>query len=211
MSKVLLTTAYWGPVQYYSKVVQYNEVWVEQDEHYNKQSYRTRCAIYGANGPLTLSVPVKKPSSKAHIKEVTLDYDTAWRKMHWKSIESAYRSSAFFEFYEDELREFYEEKYTFLLDFNKHLHEWVCEQLGIDATLHSHTDFRDTEGFADFRQAVHPKVAWQGDSSFNPAEYFQVFSEKSGFIPNLSILDLLFNEGPNSLQVLEQSVKVDAK
>jgi len=211
MNKVLLTTAYWGPVQYYAKVLRHDEVWIEQDEHYNKQSYRTRCRIYGANGPLTLSVPVKKPSLKASIKEVTLDYDTSWRKMHWKSIESAYRSSAFFEFYEDELREFYEEKYTFLLDFNRRLHEWVCEQLGIDDTLHPHTDFRDTNGFADFRNTVHPKVAWQRDSSFKPSEYFQVFGEKLGFIPNLSILDLLFNEGPNSLQVLEQSIKADAK
>ncbi|MGM0552032.1 MAG: WbqC family protein [Bacteroidota bacterium] len=211
MSKVLLTTAYWGPVQYYAKVVQHDEVWIEQDEHYNKQSYRTRCTIYGANGPLNLSVPVKKPSSKAHIKEVTIDYDTAWRKMHWKSIESAYRSSAFFEFFEDELRPFYEAKYTYLLDFNGYLHEWVCQQLGIDATLHAHTDFAATQGFADFRQTLHPKVDWHLDRQFSPAAYFQVFSEKEGFIPNLSILDLLFNEGPNSLQVLEESARADAK
>jgi len=211
MSRVLLTTAYFGPIQYYSKLVACHEAWLEQDEHYNKQSYRTRCNILGANGSLALSVPVKKPSSNAHITTVTVDYDTPWQKLHWKSIESAYRSSAFFEYYADELLPFFRKKYTYLLDMNAELHAWVCEQLGIDETMKPHTDYQEAEGFDDFRAVIHPKVDWSRDAAFSPAQYFQVFSDKMGFVPNLSILDLLFNEGPNSLQVLEQSVKAGAK
>src|SRR6056297_517195 len=205
MSKVLLTTAYWGPVQYYAKVVQHDEVWVEQDEHYNKQSYRTRCTIYGANGPLNLSVPVKKPSSKAHIKEVTIDYDTAWRKMHWKSIESAYRSSAFFEFYADYLAPFYHKKYQFLIDFNHDIIKMLAEQLEIDINF-SYSEkycFPEKILFDDFRDIIHPKKK-RSDPDFKEKEYFQVFSDKQGFISNLSIIDLLFNTGPEALQYLKK-------
>ena len=211
-NKLLIELQYLGNIAYYQYLLQFDEIIIEKHENLVKASYRNRTEIASPNGILTLSIPIKGGRSKKQLyREVEIASEPDWKKIHWESFCTCYRSSPYFEFYEDELREFYEEKYTFLLDFNRRLHEWVCEQLGIDDTLHPHTDFRDTNGFADFRNTVHPKVAWQRDSSFKPSEYFQVFGEKLGFIPNLSILDLLFNEGPNSLQVLEQSIKADAK
>ncbi len=133
-----------------------------------------------------------------------IDYDTNWQKLHWKSIESAYRSSPFFEFYEDDLKPFYEKKYKFLLDFNIEIQNMVLEHLDIDVNL----KFTDkychilTEEIDDLREKIHPKKK-ENDPDFITVEYTQVFQGKYGFIPNLSIIDLLFNEGPNAIEALK--------
>src|SRR6056297_2606480 len=196
-NKVLLSTAYLPPLQYFSKLIKYDEIFIEAHENFIKQTYRNRCNIYGANGLLALSIPVKKNNTKTKIKDITIDYDTNWRKMHWKSIESAYRSSAFFEFYADYLVPFYHKKYQFLIDFNQDLLKMLADQLEINMNI-AYTEkyfFPEDTLFDDFRDIIHPKKKLE-DPNFKAVEYFQVFSEKHGFIPNLSIIDLLFNLGP---------------
>ncbi|MCK5168592.1 MAG: WbqC family protein [Bacteroidales bacterium] len=202
--KVILSTAYLAPVQYYTKLLKYDEVFIETHENFIKQSYRNRCKIYGANGDLSLSIPVKKISVKTKIINLLIDYDTNWQKLHWKSIESSYRSSPFFEFYEDDLKPFYEKKYKFLIDFNSEIQNVILEHLDIKINLKFTDKFRHklTEEFDDFREQIHPKME-TNDPDFITVEYTQVFHEKHGFIPNLSIIDLLFNEGPNAIEALK--------
>ncbi|MDK2977975.1 MAG: hypothetical protein PWP52_689 [Bacteroidales bacterium] len=204
-NKVILSTAYLPPVQYFTKLIQYDDILIEAHENFIKQTYRNRCNIYGANGLLALSIPVKKINTKTKIKDIVIDYDTNWPKMHWKSIESAYRSSAFFEFYADYLVPFYHKKYQFLIDFNHDLLNMLAEQLEIDINF-SYSDkysFPEDVPFDDFRDIIHPKKK-QNDPDFKVKKYFQVFSDKHGFISNLSIIDLLFNTGPEALQYLKK-------
>lgn len=204
MSKtIVLTTAYLAPIQYYSKLAHFDKIIIEAYENFTKQSYRNRCNICGANGKLSLSIPIKKDKPKTKTKDVRIDYDTNWRKLHWKSIESAYRSSPFFEFYQDDIRPFYEEKYKYLLDFNHEIQEVICEHLEIEPMVSFSDEYKNEldQSICDFRDIIHPKVKVI-DRKFNPIEYTQVFQDRHGFLPNLSIIDLLFNEGPNAINIL---------
>jgi len=204
-NKVILSSAYLPPVQYFTKLIKYDDILIEAHENFIKQTYRNRCNIYGANGLLALSIPVKKINTKTKIKDIVIDYDTNWRKIHWKSIEAAYRSSAFFEFYADYLAPFYQKKYHFLIDLNHDLLKMLAEQLDIDINFSYSDKYRFPEEipFDDFRDIIHPKKK-QRDPEFKIKKYYQVFSDKHGFISNLSIIDLLFNTGPESLQYLKK-------
>jgi len=201
--KVLLSTAYLGPIQYYSKLLRYKDVYVEINDNFVKQTYRNRCKIYGANGIVQLSIPVKKSAPKTKVKDLQIDYATNWQKIHWKSIESAYRSSPFFEFYADYFIPFYKTRYHYLIEFNSLLQELVLENLGINKLVkytqeYSTVEIADTD---DFRELIHPKRNTQ-DNDFIGLRYNQVFIEKYGFKNNLSIIDLIFNEGPNAINIL---------
>ena len=204
-SKILLSTAYLAPIQYYTKFLVYDKVIIEAHENFIKQTYRNRCKIYGANGELTLTIPVKKISTKTKIKELLIDYDTNWRKLHWKSIESAYNSSPFFEYYADDFIPFFTKKYKFLFDLNTDLLNMILNILDINI-IPGFTDqyFNSEYLIDDMREKIHPKKRFN-DQKFKIIEYTQVFQLKSGFIPNLSIVDLLFNEGPNSSEILNIS------
>lgn len=200
---VILSTAYLAPIQYYTKLVKYKNVFIEMHENFVKQTYRNRCKIYAANGELSLSIPVKKRPTKTLIKDIYIDYDTNWQKMHWKSIESAYRSSPFFEFYEDGLKPFYHKKYKFLVDFNLEIQNVLLEllELQVDYKFTEEYHHKMTYEFDDFRDKINPKKK-DYDPEFKPVNYIQVFQEKYGFLPNLSIIDLLFNEGTNAQEIL---------
>ena len=207
---VLLSTAYFAPIQYYSKLVQFPSALIEQYENYSKQSYRNRCNIFGANGALALTVPVVKASSKKILtKDVRISYDTNWQKLHWKGIESAYNSSPFYEYYIDYLQCFFDEKWDFLLDFNLEIQEVINSLIELDCTINKTEDYIECiDQGVNFREGIHPKASKSiVDSSFVSETYYQVFSNKQGFIENLSILDLLFNMGPDSLMYLEQSIQ----
>jgi len=205
--KIILSTTYLGPVQYYSKLLKYNKVLIEKFENYTKQTYRNRCVIYSANGIVNLTIPIKKDKPKTYIKDIIIDYDTNWRKLHWKSIESAYRSSPFFEFFEDDLIPFYSKKYKYLLDFNIELQELIVENLGFDNELAYTDKYCKNSELIDYRDIFHPKKSiGKIDKCFKPEQYHQVFVEKYGWKPNLSIIDLLFNEGPNAINVLRNSI-----
>jgi hypothetical protein len=129
---VLLSTTYFGPIQYFTKFILYPNRLIEQFDHYSKQSYRNRCIIYGANGALTLSIPVLKgPGQKTRVMDIRIDYSRNWRKLHWKGIESAYRHSPFFEFYMDDIQAFLEKKHDFLLDLNLDILDYLLEAVEI--------------------------------------------------------------------------------
>ena len=191
----LLPTSYFAPIGYYAILLQNENCAIEQYEHFVKQSIRNRCEIYGANGRLILSVPKqRKASSKTPIKDIRIAYHHPWQKQHWKSICSAYRSSAYFEFFEDLFAPLFEEKQEFLLDFNLKLQEVVFKCLQEKNNSILTKSYQKQGELNDFRNA-----------SFqikNQEKYHQVFESKCGFIPNLSILDLLFNLGPESSDYL---------
>lgn len=210
--RVLLSTAYLAPVQYYSKLAAYGEVWIEGNEHFLKQSYRNRCVILTANGVQNLSIPVAEGSnSKRLIRDVAISYDHPWQKLHWRAILSAYGNAPFFEYYSDSLAPFFhEKKWKFLVDFNRDIQAAVSNELGLKCNLLLTGEFvAPGDGGPecdDFRYAIHPKSRHQAmDNSFTPVVYMQVFQEKFGFTPNLGIIDLLFNEGPEAMGVLQDS------
>lgn len=206
--EILLSTACFPPVQYFSKLVQFENIYLEQFENFTKQTYRNRYEILGANGVIPLIVPVVKGRGrKIKIRDLKISYDTDWQRNHWRTIFSAYNSSPFFEFYRDDIQPFFEKPWKFLFDFNLEILETLCDLLELELALVLTEDFEKVpEGTTNFRDAISPKKhRTEKDSLFTPLPYTQVFHEKFGFVPNLSILDLLFNEGPNSLNVLEAS------
>ncbi len=202
-SPVLLSTAYFPPVSYISGMISASAFVLEKHENFIKQTYRNRCVILGANGPVHLVIPVEKGrSGKKPVRDIRIFNNLNWQRNHWRTIFSAYNSSPFFEFYKDDIQPFYEKKYTYLFDFNNNLLRTVLEMLEIPGEIaYTETYCKEPVGIRDLRRAVTPGI--QAEDTFLP--YTQVFSSRYGFIPNLSILDLLFNKGPESIKVLENS------
>ena len=204
--KAILATTYFGPVQWYQKLNRFDGVLMEQHEHFLKQTYRNRCVIATTQGQQALTVPVEAPVgegvalSKTEIKDVRISNHGKWRTEHWNALQSAYGESPFFEFYEDDIRPFFENRWEFLLDFNMAITEKMCELLDIHPHIELTSSYQNSlpigEGWGetDFRTVIHPKHP-QEDSDFSPKPYYQVYKERFGFLPNLSILDLLFNMG----------------
>jgi hypothetical protein len=196
-STAILSTAYLGPIQYYQKLLAYEKCIIEHHEHFIKQTYRSRCDIYSPNGILTLSIPLEKRNKRQAVKDVKISYEYNWQTLHWRSLESCYRRSPFFEYFEDDFRQFYEDKkYDFLIDFNEAIQQEVLTLLkqkpGYSFTSEYKTQYPDAD---DFRMVISPKEPVSADTSFEPKPYTQVFETRHGFLPNLSIVDLLFNEG----------------
>lgn len=205
----LLSTAYLPPVQYVSKFILSN-VLIEQYENYIKQSYRNRCCILGANGILSLTIPiVKNHGEKMPIRDVKIDYDLSWQKTHLKSIESAYKNSPFYDYYMDDITPFYTKKFNFLFDFNQELLLKILMLTGISNKPELTTEYEKMPlNATDSRNTISPKSGKQiTDKYFTSIPYYQVFEDKFNFIPNLSIIDLLFNEGPQAKAILEKSIK----
>jgi len=204
-SGILLSTAYFASIQYFSKLAIYPEVYIEQHENFIKQTFRNRTVILGANGPISLIVPVEKGRlQKIRIKDLRIAYDEEWQRNHWRTIFSAYNSSPFFEYYADEIEPFFLRKHHFLFDFNQNITQTLIELLDIQTELKLTDDFEKiAENCLNFREQIIPKThRIAKDSNYILQPYTQVFSEKFGFVPDLSILDLLFNEGPSSHEVL---------
>ena len=201
---ILLSTSYFAPVQYYSKFILYQKVYIEQFENFIKQTYRNRCVISGANGPISLVVPVVKGRGTKILK---ISNDVNWQRNHWRTIFSAYNSSPYFEFYKDEILPFYKKKWKYLLDYNQAINKTICDLLEIENHSTLTENFEETQpGTLNFREFISPKISFKVDDNFKPVKYTQVFSEKLGFVPNQSILDLLFNEGPNSYTNLKDCI-----
>ncbi|MCF8346304.1 MAG: WbqC family protein [Bacteroidales bacterium] len=201
---------YNAPVSYYALLINSSDkVIIEQYDHYSKQTYRNRCRILGANGPIDLVVPVvKNHGKKTPMKDLRIAYDTMWQKDHWRSIVSAYASSPFFEFMEDVFSEFFHKRETFLVDLNLGLMHAALDQLQEKIRIEKSTSFSCSAPGTDTLEAIHPKRAFRLTThNFQPAVYHQVFSEKHGFVPDLTILDLLFNEGPNANAILRESIR----
>lgn len=174
-------------------------------EHYVKQSYRNRTHILTANGILSLVIPVKKTSGHhTAVKDIRILYDEKWQRQHWRAITSAYNKAPYFLYFQDELVPFYEKKYHFLHDFNTELFTSVLQLMGANQTVHYTGSYVEkSEGIHDLRNAFHPKKRKQ-DQIF--PSYLQVFSDKFGFSADLSILDLLLNEGNFALDYLSKII-----
>ena len=198
MNAVLLSTTYFGPIQWYQKLYRADEAWIEQHEHFVKQTYRSRCIIATTQGTQALTVPVERDILKSQaIKDIRISDHGNWRHLHWNALQSAYGESPFFEYYEDDLRPFFEKRWTFLFDFNEAIREKLCELLDICPVVRF-TEKYVSDHASDYREAINPKHP-APDPDFQPRRYYQVYEAKHGFLPNLSVVDLLFNMGPESV------------
>jgi hypothetical protein len=207
-SASIISTAYLPPIRYFEILLNYDLIYIEKHETYYKQTYRNRCEIYCANGLLPISIPVVKPNgNRTSISEVKIDNSVKWRNEHWRAIQSSYQNSAYFEFLIDYLEPFYQKKWDYLWDYNIELLYAILNILDLKIEI------RETEQFVkeypaeiiDNRNTLNPK---QRDleslhSNNNYTSYFQVFGIKSGFIPNLSIIDLLCNYGMESITFIK--------
>ncbi|MDY7395547.1 WbqC family protein [Aureibaculum sp. 2210JD6-5] len=197
---IILYPTYFSPIIHFIALAHTNEATFEVEDNYQKQTYRTRCYIYGANGKQLLNIPVLQGNSKQKTKDVLLDNSISWQRQHIKSMASAYKSSPFYEFYEDDLRALLLKKHKYLLDLNLDSQELMIDNLPMEITIHRTKDFQlNYHKSVDFRFLADAK----SKKKYNLPKYYQVFSDKHGFIPNLSILDLLFMEGPNAINYLE--------
>lgn len=228
---ILLSSTYFGPVQWYQKLNRHRCV-IEQHDNFVKQTYRNRCVIASANGPQTLTVPTERYDGlKCPMRDIRISDHGNWRHLHWQALMSAYGETPFFEYYADDLRPYFEERrWTYLLDFNLDIMHTLCSLLDVRPTLSlsdhyittdaptavhaapttAHAAATATTGgsdsmgeeaelnFIDLRDAIRPKRPLP-DNEFNPRPYYQVRAARHGFLPNLSVLDLLFNEGPEGI------------
>ncbi len=232
--KALLSSTYFGPIQWYQKLNRYDECLIERHESFIKQTYRNRMIIPTTNGPLSLTIPTNHNTSLA-MKDIRISDHANWRHVHWNALLSAYGESPFFEYYQDDIRPFYEKKYEFLFDFNMEITEKMIELLDIRPKISITDEYilskerkgeneelkgeyeafcgitdhkvqssnlkvqsKDVQSIVDFRDAIRPKKPLP-DAEFTPQRYYQVYEQKYGFQPNMSILDLLFNEGNEAI------------
>lgn len=214
MQKILLHPAYFGPVSQWVAIAQANKLVFENEDNYQKQTYRNRLYLYDANGKLSLNIPVKHSSSlglntngRQKYKEVQIENDFDWQTQHWRAFKTAYQTSPFFEFYEDELHPLYHKEYKFLMDFNYDCMQFVADCLQVEFSYEKTDEYilKPSE-IINLRPLINAKS--KKEAKLFP--YAQVFEEKHGFLGDLCVLDLLFNEGNNALNYLkEQELKFD--
>lgn len=202
---VLLQPTYFSPIVQYVAITNASELLFEVEDNFQKQTYRNRCYIYTADGKHLLNVPIQHTKGqKQKTKDVKIDYKDDWNKQHLKTLQTAYSSSPFFEFYIDDLLPVFEKKHTFLIDLNFLCHNLIMDALQLEIPFKTTRTFELHPKISDFRGLAIAKT----NTAFTLNRYIQVFEQNHGFIPNLSILDLLFMEGPNALNYLE-SQKID--
>ncbi len=217
--QVLLSTTYFGPVQWYQKLYRYDRVFIERCDTFRKQTYRNRCVIATTNGAQALTVPVERADGAQQVRDIRISDHGNWRHIHWHALLSAYSESPFFDYYADDIRPFFERKWEFLYDYNMEICRKMCELLDITPHISPTEQYvhagdlplygcetggsrAETAGIsgavADFRDAIDPKHPLE-DRDFAPKNYYQVYAAKHGFLPNLSVLDLLFNMGTEAI------------
>lgn len=184
-----MNTTYFGPVQWYRQLCRCtgSVVEIEACESYQKQTTRNRCAIVTANGPQKLTVPVTHGDSRL-MRDIQISDHGNWRHLHWQALQTAYGESAFFEYYQDDIRPFFEPRWKYLLDFNTEITHKILELLDVDVELRYTSQYSPDNHIATADEPQKP--------------YYQVYRQRHGFIPDMSILDLLFNEGPEAIKYL---------
>lgn len=204
----LFIPTYFAPISQYAAIYQSEAITFEVEDNYQKQTYRNRCYIYGANGKLALNIPVKHNTTEGRkkTKDTLVENDFPWQQQHYKSLQSAYRSSPFFEFFEEDLLNIFNKKYTFLQDLNIDTHLFVTDALQMEQNFAKTSSYELTPNSTDYRNLAIAKKGIEIEMD----TYIQMFDDKHGFIPNLSILDLLFMEGPNTISFLEK-IDVDLR
>jgi len=202
MKTILLHPSYFPSIEQMAAVAQAEKVVFEVEDNYQKQTYRNRTFIAHSNGKLLLNIPIKhtKTGKRQKTKDVIVENDFPWQEQHWKSLQSAYRTSPFFEYYEDDLEPLFTETVGNLMEHNLKIFDLLCELLGIEVEVIKTNSFEKNPGVTDLRILVNAKR----NSAFQPENYIQVHEANHEFLPNLSVLDLLFNEGPNALSYLEK-------
>ncbi len=192
MKSILLSSAYLPNIAYLSQILNHEQIFIEQHEYFVKQTFRNRCEIVTANGKLSLSIPLIKQADKEIISEKKISYAEDWQKQHWRAMTSAYKNSPYFEFFEDDFKPFYETQFEYLLDYNTQILHTILHVLRVKKQINFTTQFElnpneivDSRNFSD-----------KAKISLNEVKpYYQVFSDRIGFTPNLSCLDALFNIG----------------
>ncbi len=203
-SNLLSETQYFPPIAFYAKARHFDQITIEAEENFQKGGYRNRCLIAGANGVQMLSIPlVQGKHQQANIKEVRISYTENWQSNHWRSIQSAYGKSPFFEYYELDLEKFYTKEYLYLFEWNMDLLKTIRDLMQFEFEIERSTAYHPTptNDTYDFRNKLSPKTHKENGQAL--MRYPQVFEAKNGFIPNLSILDLLFCAGPEATKYLE--------
>lgn len=191
---------YFSPISQYMEIVNAGNITFEIEDNYQKQSYRNRCYIYNTNGKQLLNIPVSHPisSERKKTKDTLVENTENWQDQHFKSLKTAYRNSPFFEFYIDDLIPIFKKKYTFLLDVNIDTFLFIKDALQLETSYIKTKKYQLIDKNIDFRDLANAKT--KENKTFK--NYIQMFDDKHGFLPNLSILDLLFMEGPNSVSFL---------
>lgn len=201
MESTLVHPTYFPSIAQMVAISQAEKVIFEVSGNYQKQSYRTRAYIAHSNGKLLLNVPIKHTGERQKSKDIIVENEFPWQSQHWKSLETAYRTSPFFEFYEDELYPLFNQKVSGLLDHNLQIFDTICELIELEPSVSYTEEYsKQPENVKNLRYLAKAKK----EKPFQLAPYYQVFESNHGFLPNLSILDLLFNEGPNTLNYLQQ-------
>ena len=209
-NKLLLSTAYFPTLEYFKYMLKYKDVKVDIHETYPKQTWRNRCRILSANGPIDLIIPVKKPNGKrTKTSEVIISPHYLWQRNHWRAIESAYRNAPYYIYYKDMVESLVMNSMEYnLYEFNQNVLVNLMTELGINKTVEFTQSFvSETIGIVDMRFCLSPKAKDRKnrtDISFKP--YYQIFADKYGFQSNLSIIDLLFNSGPDSTEYLQNTI-----
>ncbi|MDX9903053.1 MAG: WbqC family protein [Bacteroidales bacterium] len=206
--RILLSTAYFPPAEYFSLIARSGDVVIEKHENYLKQTYRNRCMILGPNGPLQLTVPVLRGSfHKTPLRDLRIDNSRRWRELHLRGITSAYAAAPFYEYYYDVMESVISRRYEFLLDLNDRALRSMCDAAGLDVRI-SFTDEFIREGTAeeDYRYSIAPKRA-VSVPGYKTIPYTQVFGERYGFTERMSIIDILLNNGPGTRALLQGSLE----
>ncbi|WP_296150257.1 WbqC family protein [uncultured Flavobacterium sp.] len=200
---VLLHPTYFPSVSQFASMVQADSITFEMEDNFQKQTNRNRMYIYSPNGVQLLNIPVKHSKDRHQkTKDIRIEDAFDWQKQHFKSLEAAYRTSPFFEYFEDDLAPIFQKKHTFLMDLNFEAMEIVSDCLGFDFSYKKTIEyFHEATDFSDFRTLANGK---KDTYEFDP--YTQVFEEKHGYLNNLSILDLLFNEGRYAMDYLKKQI-----
>jgi len=201
----LFSIAYFPPVSYIRECLRFSSICLDAHEHFVKQTYRNRCKIYGANGELSLVIPVcHRDLNTKPVSEIQMSFDENWKKIHWRSITSAYRNSPYFDFYEEELEKIFHQDESGLFHFNLEILKLIFKLLDFQPEITFTDKFYTYSGSGkDFRNTFHPKK----ERRITLKAYHQVFADRYGFIPDLSILDLLCNLGPESTGYLKMDQK----
>ena len=193
--EIVFSSVYAGNLDYYSCLLKADKISIDIHENYIKQTYRNRCEIYGANGKLRLTIPIQRTkNTKTIIKDTKISYTENWQKLHWQSILSAYNSSPFFKYYKHKIEPSFQKKELYLIDFNNKTQNIILSILEKKINYTNSSEYNTSGNFTDLREHN-----WKNQIQ---TKYDQVFSERHGFIANLSILDLLFNLGPESTDYL---------